>query len=134
MTFSSVRAAARTAAFLLPWAVLAGCSMSDAEERSHAGESQVAEGDIGAWSPASLSEVKGVPIATLRTAVEQRLGGKQPGTVGDEAWQHTKRLYKRFQQSPLWFEKGGLDKDRVRRSRTRSSTPRPTGCASTTIR
>ncbi len=113
MTFSSVRAAARTAAFLLPWAVLAGCSMSDAEERSHAGESQVAEGDIGAWSPASLSEVKGVPIATLRTAVEQRLGGKQPGTVGDEAWQHTKRLYKRFQQSPLWFEKGGLDKDRV---------------------
>ena len=115
MTFSTVRAAARTATFLLPWAILAGCSMSDAEERSHAGESQVAEGDIGraGWSPASLSEVKGIPIATLRTAVQQRLAGKQPGTVGDEAWQHTKRLYTRFQQSPLWFEKGGLDKDRV---------------------
>ena len=39
--------------------------------------------------------------------------GAQPGTVGDEAWQHTKKLYGRFQQSPLWFEKGGLDKDRV---------------------
>ena len=115
MTFSTVRAAARTAAFLLPWAILAGCSMSDAEERSHAGQTQEAEGDIGrgAWSPASLSEVKGVPIATLRSAVQQRLGGKQPGSVGDEAWEHTKRLYARFQQSPLWFEKGGLDKDRV---------------------
>jgi L,D-transpeptidase YcbB len=115
MTFSTVRAAARTAAFLLPWAILAGCSMSDAEERSHAGQTQEAEGDIGrgAWSPASLSEVKGIPIATLRSAVQQRLGGKQPGSVGDEAWEHTKRLYARFQQSPLWFEKGGLDKDRV---------------------
>ena len=113
MTFSTVRAAARSAAFLLPWALVAACSMGDAEERSHAGESQVAEGDIGAWSPSSLSEVKGIPIATLRTAVQARLGEKQPGTVGDEAWQHTKRLYKRFEQSPLWFEKGGLDKDRV---------------------
>src|SRR5215207_5587100 len=84
MTFSTVRAAARTATFLLPWAIV-GCSMSDAEERSHAGETQVAEGEIGAWSPSSLSEVKGIPIATLRTAVQQRLGGKQPGTVGDEA-------------------------------------------------
>ena len=115
MTFSIVRAAARTATFLLPWAVLAGCSMSDANERSHAGETQVAEGDLGnrAWSPASLTEVKGIPIATLRTAVQQRLAEKHPGNVGDEAWRHTKRLYARFEQSPLWFEKGGLDKDRV---------------------
>jgi L,D-transpeptidase YcbB len=115
MTFSTIRSAVRAATFLVPWTILAGCSMSDAEERSHAGESQVAEGDIGngSWSPASLTEVKGIPIATLRTAVQQRLGGKHPGAVGDEAWQHTKRLYARFQQSPLWFEKGGLDKDRV---------------------
>src|SRR5215217_4830545 len=115
MTSSTIRTAMRTATFLLPWAVLAGCSMSDAEERSHAGQSQEAEGDIGrgAWSPASLSEVTGIPVATLKSAIQQRLGGKQPGTVGDEAWQHTKRLYTRFQQSPLWFEKGGLDKDRV---------------------
>ena len=95
--------------------MLAGCSMSDANERSHAGESEIAEGDIGrdGWSPASLNEVEKIPIATVRSAVKERLGAKQPGTVGDEAWQHTKRLYARFQQSPLWFEKGGLDKDRV---------------------
>jgi murein L,D-transpeptidase YcbB/YkuD len=89
--------------------------MSDAEQRSHAGQTQEAEGEIGrgGWSPASLTEVKGLPIATLRSAVQQRLAQKPPTDVGDEAWQHTKRLYTRFQQSPIWFEKGGLDKDRV---------------------
>jgi L,D-transpeptidase YcbB len=115
MISSTVRAAIRTATFFLPWAILAGCSMSDAEERSHAGQQQEAEGEIGrdGWSPASLTEVKGIPIANLRSAIQQRLGGKQPSAVGDEAWQHTKRLYTRFQQSPIWLEKGGLDKDRV---------------------
>jgi murein L,D-transpeptidase YcbB/YkuD len=115
MNSRSVRAALRAAKLLLPCAILAGCSMSDAEQRSHAGQTQEAEGDIGrgGWSPASLTEVKGIPIATLRTAVQQRLGQKAPTNVGDEAWQHTKRLYTRFQQSPIWFEKGGLDKDRA---------------------
>ncbi|MBW8769277.1 MAG: L,D-transpeptidase family protein [Gemmatimonadetes bacterium] len=89
--------------------------MSDADERSHAGQTQEAEGDLGqgAWSPASLTEVQGVPIATLRSAIQQRLAAKRPAVVEEEAWQHTKRLYARFQQSPLWFEKGGLDKERV---------------------
>jgi murein L,D-transpeptidase YcbB/YkuD len=115
MKSRSVRAALRAAKLLLPCAILAGCSMSDAEQRSHAGQTQEAEGDIGrgGWTPASLTEVKGIPIATLRTAVQQRLGQKAPTNVGDEAWQHTKRLYTRFQQSPIWFEKGGLDKDRA---------------------
>jgi murein L,D-transpeptidase YcbB/YkuD len=89
--------------------------VSDADERSHAGQTQEAEGDLsqGSWSPATLTEVKGVPIATLRSAIQQRLAAKRPSVVGDEAWQHTKRLYTRFQESPLWFEKGGLDKERV---------------------
>jgi L,D-transpeptidase YcbB len=115
MILSFVRTAARAAGLILPLAIFAGCSMSDANERSHSGESQTAEGDIGrdGWSPAALTEVDHVPIASVRSAVQQRLAAKQPGTVGDEAWQHTKRLYARFKQSPLWFEKGGLDKDRV---------------------
>jgi murein L,D-transpeptidase YcbB/YkuD len=115
MISSSVRAAIRTATFLLPWVILAGCSMSDAEERSHAGQQQEAEGEIGrdGWSPASLTEVKGIPVANLRSAIQQRLGAKKPSAVGDEAWEHTKRLYTRFQQSPIWLEKGGLDKDRA---------------------
>jgi murein L,D-transpeptidase YcbB/YkuD len=115
MISSSVRAAIRTATFLLPWVILAGCSMSDAEERSHAGQQQEVEGEIGrdGWSPASLTEVKGIPVANLRSAIQQRLGAKKPSAVGDEAWEHTKRLYTRFQQSPIWLEKGGLDKDRA---------------------
>ena len=81
---SSVRAALRALTFLLPSAILAGCSMSDAEQRSHAGQTQEAEGDIGrdGWSPASLTEVKGIPIATLRSAVQQRLAQKPPTDVG----------------------------------------------------
>ena len=112
---SIVRTATRTAGLILPFALLVGCSMSDANERSHSGESEVAEGEIGrdGWSPAELTEVDGVPIASFRSALQQRLAAKQPGTAGDEAWRHTKRLYARFKQSPLWFEKGGLDKDRV---------------------
>jgi murein L,D-transpeptidase YcbB/YkuD len=115
MTFSIVRTAALAASRLLPWAILAGCTMSDADERSHAGQTQVAEGEIGrdAWSPMSLTEVQGIPITALRSAVQQRLAGRPPGPVGDEAWQHTRRLYVRFQQTPLWLERGGRDRDRV---------------------
>jgi murein L,D-transpeptidase YcbB/YkuD len=89
--------------------------VSDADERSHAGQTQEAEGDLsqGAWSPSSLTEVKGVPIATLLSAIHQRLPGARPTVVGEDSCLATKRLYTRFQQSPLWFEKGGLDKERV---------------------
>jgi len=117
MTHSTHRPGIRAIHLLLPLAFLAAaaCSVSDADERSHAGQTQEAEGDLsqGSWSPATLTEVKGVPIATLRSAIQQRLAAKRPSVVGDEAWQHTKRLYTRFQESPLWFEKGGLDKERV---------------------
>jgi murein L,D-transpeptidase YcbB/YkuD len=114
MTHSTARAAMLAARYLLPLALLAACTVSDADERSHRG--QIAEeGDVSGilWSPASLTEVKGVPIATLRSAIQQRLTAHHPDSVSDEAWAHTKRLYKRFQQSPLWLERGGLDKDRV---------------------
>ncbi|HEX7979675.1 MAG TPA: L,D-transpeptidase family protein [Gemmatimonadaceae bacterium] len=105
----------RALQLLLPLALLtaAGCSVSDADERSHAGQSQEAEGDVGKWSSAGINDVKGVPMATLQSAIKQRLAGKRPSVVGEEAWQHTKRLYARFQQAPLWFDKGGLDKERV---------------------
>jgi L,D-transpeptidase YcbB len=115
MTHPTYRPWIRALHLLLPLALVAGCSVSNADERSHAGQTQEDEGDIGkgSWSPAALTEVKGVPIATMRSAIQQRLAGKRPNAVGEETWQHTKRLYARFQQSPLWFEKGGLDKDRV---------------------
>jgi len=114
MTHSTHRPGIRALHLLIPLALLAGCSVSDADERSHAGQTQEAEGDVAKWSSSGINDVKGVPMATLQGAIKQRLAGKRPSVVGEEAWQHTKRLYARFQESPLWFDKGGLDKERVR--------------------
>src|SRR5215212_2715480 len=109
------KARGRALHLLLPVVMLAACSVSDADQRSHEGQAQVDEGDVsrGGWSPATVNDVKGVPIASLRTAVQQRLAAQRPSTVEEEAWQHTKRLYARFQQSPLWFDHDGLDKERA---------------------
>ena len=100
----------RACAVLIPLASLAACSTGDGK-----GGSESAAGEVGAaaWSPAELTDVNGVPAAALRTAIEQRLTGERPPTVGDEAWQHTKRLYGRFGQAPLWLVKDGLENDRA---------------------
>ena len=110
---STFRAGALIAGLIATFAGLSACG--SAGERDRAGQSQQAEGDVehGDWSPASLTEVDGVPVATIRTAIQQRLKGKRPAEIEDEAWDHTKRLYERFQQTPLWFEKGGVDNDRA---------------------
>ncbi len=97
------------AAVLLPLALLAGCSRGDANG------SEASAGDVekAAWAPANLTEVQGVPVAALRSAIEQRLTGQRPATVGEEAWKHTQRLYKRFGQTPLWLTTDGLEKERA---------------------
>jgi murein L,D-transpeptidase YcbB/YkuD len=111
-TLPTFRAGALTAALFAISAAVSACSIGG-DERGHGGQAQQAEGDVGAWSPASLSEVDGVPVATLRSAIQQRLDGKRPQEIEDEAWEHTKRLYKRFQGTPLWFDKSGVDNDRA---------------------
>jgi len=106
--------AARAA--LIPLILLAACSVESSDSKTPPpAKAQVASGEVthGGWSPATLTEVKSVPIASLRSAIQQRLAGPHPGTVSDEAWAHTKRLYARFQQSPLWMASDGLDKDRA---------------------
>jgi murein L,D-transpeptidase YcbB/YkuD len=114
MTFIH-RAAARAAGILLPLGLLAACSIGDAKDGAAGDRTAEAAGDVGngAWSPASLTEVDGVPVATLRPAIQARLDGKRPAAIEDEAWAHTKRLYKRFGGMPLWFDKGGVDNDRA---------------------
>jgi len=99
----------RLVSLLLPVALLAACSRGDS------GGTQTAGGDVdkAAWSPATLTEVKGVPVAALRAAIEQRLAGPRPATVGEEAWQHTQRLYRRYGQTPLWMVKDGLENERA---------------------
>lgn len=94
----------------LPLALVAACSTGDSGKPKQDSDS----GDVSApWAPANLTAVNGVPIAVLRTAVAARLDGKRPDAVGQEAWEHTKRLYKRFGQTPLWLVDDGLAKDRA---------------------
>jgi murein L,D-transpeptidase YcbB/YkuD len=101
----------RAARLLLPLAVVAACSVGGDSSKSN---QDSASGDVGAaWAPANLTAVTGVPIAALRSAVAARLDGKRPDAVGEEAWEHTKRLYKRFGQTPLWLVEDGLAKDRA---------------------
>ena len=102
--------ALRRFALLLPCAMLAACSSGEGKGGSGTSAGEVAK---AAWSPANLTEVQGVPIAALRSAVSQRLAGQRPATVGTEAWQHTQRLYKRFGETPLWLTKDGLEKERA---------------------
>ena len=114
MMFNAKLMAAARAIVLVPIAVLSACTVSASDDKP-AARSEVVKGEVthGAWSPATLTEVKGVPVAGLRTAIQQRLTGLHPGTVSDDAWQHTKRLYTRFQEAPLWLDGDGLDKDRA---------------------
>jgi murein L,D-transpeptidase YcbB/YkuD len=104
--FSSARRASLVLAMLA-----SACSAGDAGKSADAATADA--GGKPAWAPASLTAVKGVPIATLRSAVTARLAGSRPSTVGEDAWQHARRLYGRYQQSPLWLAPDGLDKERA---------------------
>ncbi len=66
-----------------------------------------------AWSPATLSAVQGVPVEAIKTAINARLEGKAPFKIEDEAWHHTKNLYKNLGQTPLWLTNDGLAKERA---------------------
>jgi murein L,D-transpeptidase YcbB/YkuD len=101
--------ARRAVALLAPVALLAACSSGE----SNAGTS---EGDVrhgAVWSPANLTAVNGIPVATLQSAVSRRTSGARPAEVGEEAWKHTRRLYRRYAYTPLWFIEDGLTKDRA---------------------
>jgi murein L,D-transpeptidase YcbB/YkuD len=88
----------------LPMALAAGCSRE---------KSSTSDGDIvGNWQPQS-SGVANIPVAEIRSAVDQRLAGEPPAPVEEDQWRHVKSLYKQFPQGPLWFSKDGLDKPRV---------------------
>jgi L,D-transpeptidase YcbB len=107
-------AVVRAMALLVPLTLLSACTVRGTDEQKSVAAGE-AKGEVtrGAWSPASLTEVRGVPIAAVRSAIQQRLTGSHAGTVSDDAWQHTRHLYARYQQAPLWMADDGLDKDRA---------------------
>ena len=98
-----------------PVLALAACQAKDTPAAG-SGVRETAEsgGEVTrSWNPTTLTAVQGVPIATLRPAIQQRLAGERPAGLGDDHWAHTKRLYKRYAQSPLWLNEDGLIGPRV---------------------
>jgi murein L,D-transpeptidase YcbB/YkuD len=75
---------------------------------------ETAAGEVSrSWNPAALSAVDGVPIDSLRAQLQVQLA-KKPDQVGDEAWTHTQRLYKQYNNAPLWMDEDGLAEKRAR--------------------
>ncbi|HUQ20901.1 MAG TPA: L,D-transpeptidase family protein [Gemmatimonadaceae bacterium] len=66
------------------------------------------------WSPATLTSVAGVPEADVEAALHKRLESDPPPNVDKHKWEHTKKLYKMYNNNPLWLAPDGLHKDRSR--------------------
>ncbi len=105
----------RTALLLVPALLLAAACTKDAGSSEHKSKSSKwVYRRKPEWSPTTLTEVKGIPVATLRAAVQQRLAAKPPESVSKDAWEHTQRLYKGYaNETPLWLTSDGLDKQRA---------------------
>lgn len=64
------------------------------------------------WNPLEVKEVRGVPVAAIRTELQRELASK-PDFATEDQWTHAKRLYERYQVSPLWLDDGGVIKKRA---------------------
>jgi murein L,D-transpeptidase YcbB/YkuD len=85
-------------------ASLTACSRSNKES---------AEGSVSrSWNPLDVKEVRDVPIATLREEIGKQLA-TMPKYAAEDEWSHVKRLYKGYQNSPLWLDDDGLIKNRA---------------------
>jgi L,D-transpeptidase YcbB len=65
------------------------------------------------WSPAGVDEIKGVPGAAIKIAIDQRVNGEAPAPLSKDTWGHAQRLYKQYQGVPLWLTGDGIDKPRA---------------------
>lgn len=66
-----------------------------------------------AWTPAAPTVVRHLSADEVKAAIAQQLAGKAPSGVTDDAWKHTKALYKSYGQTPLWLTSEGLARDRA---------------------
>ena len=64
------------------------------------------------WAPEKLTSVQGIPAAAIETAIKQRLAARHPAQIDDDAWGHTRRIYKLYGGNPLWLTPDGLHKTR----------------------
>ena len=59
------------------------------------------------WNPAGVSEIRDVPVATFKAEMERTLA-QRPKVTTDDQWVHVKRLYKGYQNAPLWLDEDGV--------------------------
>lgn len=113
------RRVAITAAFAL--VVLAGCSgpRSDTDLAT-------------AWAPSSGNEVRGVPMASVVTAIEAQLGAR-PESVPADRWKHVQRLYTTYGTPRCGSRNRAFTKPAARRCWVRYSMPTPMRSASMRI-
>jgi L,D-transpeptidase YcbB len=59
------------------------------------------------WNPAGVSEIGSVPIAEFKTNLGGQLA-RRPDWATEDQWTHVTRLYKGYQNAPLWMDEDGL--------------------------
>ena len=104
--------ARRTALTFVALSVAAACSKQVSTVKRVAGGRRFHHEAV--WSPATLTDVQGVPIADLKAALTRRLAAAAPNGVDKDAWHHTQALYKSLGETPLWLTSDGVAKDRAK--------------------
>ena len=59
------------------------------------------------WNPAGVSDIRGVPIAAFKAELAKQIA-RRPQVTTEEQWVHTKRLYKGYENAPLWLDEDGV--------------------------
>ena len=81
-------------------ATLAGC------DRKH---TEVSTGEVTeTWEPAKGEAIKGIPTATVTTAIQARVARKSEPEVTRAHWQHVAAVYSRYASAPLWMDDDGV--------------------------
>jgi murein L,D-transpeptidase YcbB/YkuD len=65
------------------------------------------------WSPAGVDKIGNVPGAAVTAAIQQKMAGEAPAPLPKDTWEHAQRLYKNYQDVPLWLTADGIDKPRA---------------------
>ena len=104
--------ARRIALIFVALSVAAACSKQASAAKRVVGGRRFHHAAV--WSPATLTDVQGVPIADLKAALTKRLAAAAPDGVDKGAWHHTQALYKSLGETPLWLTSDGVAKDRAK--------------------
>jgi murein L,D-transpeptidase YcbB/YkuD len=65
------------------------------------------------WSPSGVDEVRGVPGSAIKAAIAKEVAADAPAPLGKDTWQHATKVYKSYNNVPLWLTGDGFDKARA---------------------